>query len=748
MAASSQTQFKKEPGPSKRPIPEISDSQALIMSWGLLAISGVSWVTVAFNPEYEKTALVINAILLSCTVLMLGVPNLIGKIQGKPLRGKKFFSYLLVSLHFFALLVVGSGHQQTVLWGTFYLWAFAAGALIKQRVLVRTFLPWTLYGVSVQIVAHHSIQHTIVVSCFFIAALCVGNAVLSAVIRAARQRATHQLDAEILRWYEDARDYRLLAGGSVRDSVAPFSTALSHPPEWESEKEQSAKRLKATTQIVRESVFRLLVLSARVLEPDCVVLYLFDESRKKLMLKEQFIRLDDQAHKVVPADKGAIGLCLQKGQPIQLSKLDKNNDLVTHRKGMPSAQHLLVIPIQHQNDIMGVLVFDRARYKNFNDKDRLLAQALAGELIHMLDTERLLNILDDERQDKAKYFQIARAFSGIVENEEAIHISLEACLNIAPLAIAAYIQRVEDENGRIRYEISHAQGPMKTQYLMQSGSRTEDTWIARAIEEQTILPHVDLETAGVERGLIQDEDRLTQHLGDMRIYPLMAQGQTFAALMIGLEKPYSFDLRKLDIFSMLADSAGIAIGGTRLFEALEKKATTDALTGLKNRRQLKEDIPYAIGRARRQESPLSVIMCDIDYFKKVNDTFGHSIGDDVLVAVAKEIQQCTRSTDYAYRYGGEEFCMILETTDTQEAFLLADRIRQKIQRLAFETPQGPLEVTMSFGIGEFFVHGTEIKTVIKSADDALYMAKQKGRNCVVVCPGPSNSDKSISQASA
>ena len=283
---------------------------------------------------------------------------------------------------------------------------------------------------------------------------------------------------------------------------------------------------------------------------------------------------------------------------------------------------------------------------------------------------------------------------------------------------------------------------------MKSGSRTEDTWIARSIEEQTILPHVDLDNTGVQRGLIQDDDGLTQLLGDLRIYLLMAQGQTFAALMIGLERPYSFDQRKLDVFGMLADSAGIAIGGTRLFEALEKKATTDALTGLKNRRQLKDDIPHAVGRARRQESPLSVIMCDIDYFKKVNDTYGHSIGDDVLAAVAKEIQSCTRSTDYAYRYGGEEFCMILETTSTHDAFLLAERIRLKIQRLVFETPKGSLEVTMSFGIGEFFIHGTDIKTVIKSADDALYMAKQKGRNCVVICPGPSKLDTSKSQASA
>jgi len=289
---------------------------------------------------------------------------------------------------------------------------------------------------------------------------------------------------------------------------------------------------------------------------------------------------------------------------------------------------------------------------------------------------------------------------------------------------------------------------MKTQFLAQSGSRAEDTWIARAIEEETVLPHVDLKRTGVQRGLIKESDDLTQALGDLRIYPLMAQGQTFAALMIGLETPYCFDQRKLDIFAMLADSAGVAIGGTRLFEALEKKATTDALTGLKNRRQLKEDVPYAVGRARRQESPLAVIMCDIDFFKKVNDTYGHSIGDDVLVAVAQVIQQCTRTTDYAYRYGGEEFCMVLEQTNAQDAHLLAERTRKQIQRLTFETPKETLNVTMSFGIGEFFIHGNDMKTVIKSADDALYMAKQKGRNCVIICPGPAKTDPTFPQATA
>ena len=316
----------------------------------------------------------------------------------------------------------------------------------------------------------------------------------------------------------------------------------------------------------------------------------------------------------------------------------------------------------------------------------------------------------------------------------------------SPLA-TKYITQEEDQQGRIFYEISHAQGPLKTQYLKQRGARSEDSWVARSLEDQLVLPHVELVSAGVERGLIGEDDGLTQVLGDMRIYPLVAHGQTFAGLMIGVEQPYVFDQRKLDVFGMLADSAGVAIGGTRLFAALEERATTDALTGLKNRRQLKEDVPYATGRARRQKTALAVVMADIDHFKHINDNFGHAIGDDVLVAVAQVILQCTRATDYAYRYGGEEFCLVLEQTDRHEACNLAERIRKQIQRLEFETANGPLKVTMSFGVGEFFVHGNEIKAVIKSADDALYMAKKKGRNQVVLCPGPDN-DSSVSQASA
>ncbi len=731
----------------RRPMPEIPDRLALILSWGFLSLSGASWVAIGFVDSFAQIAFRMNLILLLVLALLLGVPLLMAQVLKRPLVGQKLFPWLLLSLLTCALLVVNADYNQVILLAPFYLWAFATGALLSQRLLLRAVVPWTAYLMSVLVLGHHSVQNMVVIGCFFVAALCVGNAILSSVIRAARQRATHQLDAEILRWYEDARDYRLLAGGTIRDSISPFSTALSHPPEWESEKDLSSRRLKATTQVVRESVYRLLVLSARALEPDCVVLYLFDETKENLILKEQFIRLDDQANHKVSPTKGAIGLCVQKKQPIQLSRLEPNTDLITHRTGTPRPKHLLAIPIQHQEEIMGVLLFDRARHKNFNDKDRLLAQALAGELIHMLDTERLLNILDDERQDKTKYFQIARSFSGIIEKEEAIETTLATCLNISPLAIAAYISQEEDEQGRIRFEISHAQGPLKTQFLKQSGSRTEDTWVARALEEKIVLPHVDLVSAGVRRGLISENDALTIPLGDLRIYPLTAHGTTFAALLIGVERPFVFDQRKLDVFSMLADSAGVAIGGTRLFAALEERATTDALTGLKNRRQLKEDVPYATGRARRQKTPLSVIMADIDHFKQINDNYGHSIGDDVLVAVAQVILQCTRNTDYAYRYGGEEFCLVLEQTDRTHAANLADRIRKQIQRMDFETPNGSLKVTMSFGVGEFFVHGNEIKMVIKSADDALYMAKKKGRNQVVVCPGPKKTD-AISQVSA
>ena len=161
----------------------------------------------------------------------------------------------------------------------------------------------------------------------------------------------------------------------------------------------------------------------------------------------------------------------------------------------------------------------------------------------------------------------------------------------------------------------------------------------------------------------------------------------------------------------------------------------DGLTKIANRRSFDICIKQEGDRARRDKSPLSLIMCDVDYFKIYNDTYGHQLGDSCLKKIATKINNaCQRPGDLASRYGGEEFAIVLPNTDPAGASLIANTISQNIKSLKIKN-KGSLTnkfVTISIGIATMSItHKSSIKTLINDADKALYRAKNKGRNCIV-----------------
>lgn len=158
---------------------------------------------------------------------------------------------------------------------------------------------------------------------------------------------------------------------------------------------------------------------------------------------------------------------------------------------------------------------------------------------------------------------------------------------------------------------------------------------------------------------------------------------------------------------------------------------TDPLTGVANRRHLEEFLEREAARARRYGAVLSVVMIDIDYFKRINDTYGHDGGDAVLQATARILGSYVRNVDLLARYGGEEFILVLPETTADEAARLAERIRLNLQR----TPIAPLPqpITASFGVAALDAAGS-VRSLLKRADEALYQAKGGGRNRVMAAP--------------
>ncbi len=169
-----------------------------------------------------------------------------------------------------------------------------------------------------------------------------------------------------------------------------------------------------------------------------------------------------------------------------------------------------------------------------------------------------------------------------------------------------------------------------------------------------------------------------------------------------------------------------------LIEQLKVSSKTDSLTELLNRRGVMERMEIETHRFERNKKFFSIVLCDIDFFKKVNDTYGHEAGDLVLVEVGKIIKDNCRKQDVASRWGGEEFLVLLPETDLEGAKLVAEKIRNEIESHEFVYQERKIPVTMSFGLSLFTEKYENIDDCIRLADDCLYQAKKTGRNKIVV----------------
>jgi len=186
--------------------------------------------------------------------------------------------------------------------------------------------------------------------------------------------------------------------------------------------------------------------------------------------------------------------------------------------------------------------------------------------------------------------------------------------------------------------------------------------------------------------------------------------------------------RSLSLMTGIADRLGPALSGIELRARLHEDSIRDPLTKLYNRRFMNESVHREMLRARRADTPLSFIILDLDRFKHINDEYGHDIGDEVLIMVAQSLSQAVREEDFVYRYGGEEFVIVLPGANLDIARERAQEACRTVRALRIDTQKGPLHVTISAGVATYPEHGQTQENLIVQADKALYLAKQSGRD--------------------
>ncbi len=212
--------------------------------------------------------------------------------------------------------------------------------------------------------------------------------------------------------------------------------------------------------------------------------------------------------------------------------------------------------------------------------------------------------------------------------------------------------------------------------------------------------------------------------------PLLVGARVVGALEVRRAEAKATTRREIDVVEMLATHAATAIESARLHELTEERSHMDPLTLLFNRRRLDEDLAAECKRCVRYGRPLAFVMLDVDNFKAFNDSHGHPQADTALKELADVIAGSVRTTDTAYRYGGEEFCILLRETSAQDAMVFAERVRQRIEkRFESGTAQG---ITASLGVAEFSVATPMPEALVEAADAAMYESKHTGRNRVVL----------------
>jgi diguanylate cyclase (GGDEF)-like protein/PAS domain S-box-containing protein len=305
---------------------------------------------------------------------------------------------------------------------------------------------------------------------------------------------------------------------------------------------------------------------------------------------------------------------------------------------------------------------------------------------------------------------------------------LDAATSAIPSAEKGMVYLIARDTGQLQMRAAIGYSDPRIQKINQPES---GGYVARAVQGRhpLLIRDVQREPSLRYNGNISEIRAIQSVIVAPLIHP---SAQVLGALSLESPRPTAFDDDDLRLLTSFAATATTAIYNAQLHAEVQKLAITDALTGLYNRRGFEELGRRELERLRRFSHPLSAMMVDVDYFKKVNDMHGHRVGDLVIRAVSKRLVSSLREVDIIGRFGGDEFTILLPETDLFTAVGVADRTLTAVSELPIIAEQTALKLTVSIGVVKAAPNVLNLDALIEQADQAMYAAKQGGRNQVHV----------------
>lgn len=426
---------------------------------------------------------------------------------------------------------------------------------------------------------------------------------------------------------------------------------------------------------------------------------------------------------------GIIGGFLKEGlKQLNLQEIISDSVTLYYYTQDAGIRSLMASPIIAGDTERGSIIVDSTNKKNFTDEDHAFLSVAASVLGNAVFNAYLYT------EHKLEHIRLAAMSS--IEKEFFQNLSMDVILDkmleVIPFAVACNRLTIS-----VRSQKEHFAEIKRTWGINTEGLNN----LQFSLKERNLAALMYSKNISISRNFSKDHYEI-RYTGNE---PHNEEFASFLAVPIGVDDPKGLILLESvsrdafaesdkDLLVRLALSAGLAIEKILILDQARNLATHDGLTGLNNHREFQQILSDEITRAIRYQDSLSLIICDIDFFKKINDTYGHQFGDIVLKGVASCLESCIRQgVDTVARYGGEEFALVIVKSDDVNAVETAERIRQQISSKLFRAPSGEdVHVTMSFGIAVYRQHARQIDELIKKADKALYRAKENGRNRVEV----------------
>ena len=515
----------------------------------------------------------------------------------------------------------------------------------------------------------------------------------------------------------------------LADSLDEMRARLKVSVEAQARRAQEAETLQQAGAVVAaslrqdEAIERILEQLARVVPYDSASVMLLGEGYLEIVGGRGWA---DPAEVVglrfpIPGDNPNT-LVIQQGRLHILG--DAPSEYAAFGEGPQRHIHSwLGVPLIVGERVIGMLSVDNAQPNFFTPNHARLAAAFADQVSIAIENARLFT----EAKKHAEQLRALRAAGHALTSDLRIEAVLQTLIETTRQLVGASYAAlgVLDEDGRLSQ--FHTTGITDAERQKIGEGPKGLGLLGALIREGAPIRVADIARDARSIGFPPNHPPMKTFMG----VPIVAHGKVMGSLYL-TEKMNGqiFTQDDEDLVVGLAADAAIAIENARLFGKVEQLAITDSLTGLHNRRHFLELAEHEFQRARRYNRPLSITMLDIDHFKRVNDTYGHATGDQVLRAVAARCRETLRTIDFMGRVGGEEFALLFPENDLDGARVAAERLCQCVAEAPIQTDRGSVSVTISLGVAAIAADCPDLKTMLERVDSALYAAKNAGRNRV------------------